>query len=85
MPHNSAIFTIVNVGHNGVVLIKDDCDGNQLSVTNDADGVVERLVKQFGPHIRIEYIDTEGNIDRLLVSKDGHFDGFGFGPWSCVA
>lgn len=63
-----------------IVRVQDDCDGHQLSVTNDAENVVARIVRVLGPKIRIEYIDTEGRIDRLL-HKDGVFTGFAAGSW----
>ncbi len=45
-----------------------------LSITNGAETVVEELAERLGNR-RLEYIDTEGQRDQLLV-KDGKFAGF---------
>ena len=44
------------------------------TITNDAEGVVARLAKRVGKR-RLEYIDSEGAMDLLLI-KDGKFAGF---------
>lgn len=44
------------------------------TVTNDADSVVEELAPKLNGR-RLEYYDSEGNRDQLLV-KDGKFAGF---------
>jgi len=58
-----------------VLLIKDVGPWDQyLTVTNDAEWVVE----QFADHLdgrRLEYIDSEGRRDQLLVAG-GRFAGF---------
>jgi len=48
-----------------------------LSVTNDAEGVVEALVEcgTLKDGQRLLYYDTDGELDELLV-KDGQFAGF---------
>jgi hypothetical protein len=48
-----------------------------LTVTNDAEWVVEQLVREghLPPGRRLFYIDTDGQKDELLV-KDGRFAGF---------
>lgn len=45
-----------------------------LTVTNDADHVVEELLPVLGNR-RLEYYDSDGQRDQLLV-KDGKFAGF---------
>jgi len=45
-----------------------------LTVTNDAENVVKELSKIIG-NKRLEYIDSDGDRDQLLV-KDGKFAGF---------
>ena len=52
-----------------------------LTITNDAEWVVEQLVAddQLPPGRRLFYIDSEGQKDELLV-KDGRFAGFARGP-----
>ena len=48
-----------------------------LSVTNDAEGVVEKLVESglLNNNRRLFYYDTDNNLDELLI-KDGKFVGF---------
>jgi hypothetical protein len=52
-----------------------------LTVTNDAEGVVERLVEsgELSPGRRLFCIDSNGDKDELVV-KDGRFAGFAPGP-----
>jgi len=45
-----------------------------LSITNGAEIVVNELAEQLGER-RLEYIDTDGHRDQLLV-KDGKFAGY---------
>jgi hypothetical protein len=45
-----------------------------MSVTNDAEAVVEKLASRLRGR-RLEYYDSEGCRDQLLV-KDGKFAGF---------
>jgi hypothetical protein len=57
------------------VLIKDIGPWNKHpSVTNDAENVVAELVPMLRGR-RLEYIDSEGQRDQLLV-KDGQFAGY---------
>lgn len=57
------------------VLIEDIGPWDQyMSVTNAAESVVEELADIVGNR-RLEYIDTEGQRDQLLI-KDGEFAGF---------
>jgi hypothetical protein len=51
------------------------------TVTNDAEDVVDRLVVegQLPPGRRLFYIDSEGQMDQILV-KEGKFAGFAPGP-----
>jgi hypothetical protein len=44
------------------------------TITNDAEGVCETLAPMLQGR-RLEYLDSEGNRDQLLV-KDGKFAGF---------
>lgn len=55
---------------NDTILVEDANDG-AMSVTNDAEAVVDAVVKQFG-NFPIKYKDTDGNWD-WLVHKDGVF------------
>ena len=52
-----------------------------LTVTNDAESVVEELLcsHHLRPGQRLFYYDTEGQLDELVV-KDGKFAGFAPGP-----
>lgn len=57
--------------------------GTRMSVTNDAEHVVEELwqngaIQRGGG--RLFYYDTEGTLDEILVSPDGRFAGFAPGP-----
>jgi hypothetical protein len=45
-----------------------------LTVTNDAEWVVERLAARLAGR-RLEYYDSQGNRDRLLV-ENGRFAGY---------
>lgn len=64
-------FIIRDVGYNT----------NCLSVTNDAENVVTRVValKSYTPGQRLFYFDSDDNLDELKI-KDGKFDGFAPGP-----
>lgn len=52
-----------------------------MSVTNDAEAVVEDLAAKglLPPGRRLFYYDSDGQLDELLV-KDGRFAGFRAGP-----
>jgi len=79
---NPAIFTIVSTKNkDGFFVIRDIGYNNQLSVTNDAEGVVQGLIfdKELAPGQRLLYYDTDGNLDELKI-KDGKFAGFAPGP-----
>ena len=57
------------------LVIQDVGDWTEcLTVTNDAEWVVEHLPESLAGR-RLEYIDSEGNRDQLLV-RDGRFAGF---------
>ncbi len=59
----------VNFVTDMAVYITDDCNQYQcMSVTNDAEQVVEFLYKQFGDK-QIFYKDTEGMWDELIHEK----------------
>jgi hypothetical protein len=49
-----------------------------LTITNDAEQVVQKLASYLGGR-RLFYIDSEGEMDELLV-EDGKFAGFAPGP-----
>jgi hypothetical protein len=51
-----------------------------FTVTNDAEGVVQRLVSHLAGR-RLFYVDSNGDTDELLV-RDGEFAGFRPGPRS---
>jgi len=58
-----------------ILLIKDVGPwGEHFSITNDADGVVERLAPGLAGR-RLFYFDSEGDFAELLV-RDGRFAGF---------
>ena len=46
-----------------------DLDLGNISVTNDAENVVQELAKRY-PGKRIFYRDSMGRVDELLVKKD---------------
>lgn len=71
-------FTICdNESTDDCLVIQDIGRDNDMSVTNDAEAVVARLVAQgyLPPGRRLEYYDSEGHRDELLV-EDGKFAGF---------
>jgi hypothetical protein len=49
-----------------------------LTVTNDAERVVEELMPLLAGR-KLYYIDSEGDMDELVI-KDGKFAGFAPGP-----
>lgn len=64
------------------LIIKDiGHSGDHFTITNDAEGVVKRLVAK--GHLpegrRLLYIDSDGALDEILI-KDGSFAGFKPGP-----
>ena len=56
------------------VLVIEDIGHDVMSVTNDAEAVVEELASRLGDR-RLEYYDSQGVRDQLLV-VDGKFAGF---------
>jgi len=77
-------YTIVEDVQGNPLVIRDIGPWNQyVAVTNNAEDVVEELVKhgKLPDGRRLFYYDTEGQLDELLV-KDGRFDGFVFAPRS---
>lgn len=72
-----ASYTITHTDEHQVI-IRDD--GVGMSVTNDAENVVEDMIRngtlQDGQ--RLYYRDTEGQVDQL-EHKNGVFTGFSFG------
>jgi hypothetical protein len=84
MTDRSARFVVIEDSFDGSdpLVIKDIGRGSrQMSVTNDAEGVVERLLRdgRLQPGQRLFYYDSEGGLDEMLV-KDGKFAGFAPGP-----
>lgn len=58
-----------------LLCIRDTGDhSKQLTITNDAEYVVQRLARRLKGR-RLEYYDTMGERDQLLV-EDGKFAGF---------
>lgn len=58
-----------------VLCLKDEGPWDvHFTITNDAENVVEKVATRLGNR-RLDYIDSEGFRDQLLV-KDGKFDGF---------
>jgi hypothetical protein len=74
----SANFHIIEQGPEHVCIEDIGPWDKHPSVTNDAEGVVERLSCVLEGR-RLFYLDSEGNRDELLV-KDGKFAGFAPGP-----
>jgi hypothetical protein len=65
---------------NGVIHIYDQ-SVDEISVTNDAEDVLKLLHREIGlAGKRVQYTDTEGQVDRLL-HENGVFKGFAPGPW----
>jgi hypothetical protein len=56
-----------------------DLNHGAMSITNDAEAVVQDVVGKHGD-VLIEYIDTNGNVDRL-IHTGGVFTAFAPGPW----
>lgn len=68
-----ASYLVTGVDQNWITL--RDQDG-RVSVTNDAEAVVEEVLAQIGNR-RIRYYDTQGDLGELI--HDGRqFTGFGF-------
>jgi len=60
------------------LVIKDIGPWNRhMTITNDAEGVIQRLVQQghLPPGRRLLYFDSEGELSEILV-RDGFFAGF---------
>ena len=68
-----AAFSVVHMT-DAKIFIEDLCLPLCLSVTNDAENVVEQVSKA-APGRRIIYKDSEGNWDELL-HDNGFFTGF---------
>lgn len=47
-----------------------------LTISNDAEWVVSRMIDAIRPGQRLEYIDSDGDRDELLI-VNGKFAGFG--------
>jgi hypothetical protein len=48
------------------------------TVTNAAEAVIEELTRKglLSGGRRLLYFDSEGSLDEILISSDGHFQGF---------
>ncbi len=84
MGDRSAQYVIVEDGFDSSepLVIRDVGPWDKhLSVTNDAESVVEELVRnnRLLPGQRLLYYDSENMLDELVV-KDGKFAGFAPGP-----
>ncbi len=76
-----SLFEVVTTRNkDGFFVIRDVGNGN-MSVTNDAEDVVRRLidVRALKPGQRLLYFDSDGQLDELKI-KDGKFAGFAPGP-----
>jgi hypothetical protein len=75
-----AQFRVASV-QDGVVFIVDELfyhpELRYLSITNDAENVVKRVLKDH-PGKRIVYQDTDGNWDELVYDTRGNVR---FAPW----
>lgn len=72
-----ARYEIVEVAGD-YIMIKDVGHGSGMSVTNDAERVVDDLAQRLGSR-KLLYIDSDGKTDELIV-RDGRFAGFAPGP-----
>lgn len=69
------LHRLVDGGLGGVtVILLTDCDG-RVSVTNDAEAVVVRVLHGLTGKVRIVYKDSEGHWDEL-IHVDGQFVDF---------
>lgn len=59
----------------GVICIEDRDEPGKMSVTNDADNVVQHVLKAYPKAKTIVYRDSSGNWDQLLFNK-GEFTAF---------
>ena len=68
----------------GIVWIEDECDANgdaKMSVTNDAEYVVQMLHKRYGSNIRIVYRDTMMEWWEIVHTYNIAFTTIKFKPW----
>lgn len=77
-------YSVVDTLH-GWTTIRD-LDRGGVSVTNDAEAVVEELVARglLPPGRRLRYFDSDGRLDEIVL-RDGRFVGFApheYGPES---
>ncbi len=79
-----AVFTIIE-NNPRFILIRDDCNMyGSKSVTNDAENVVQKLMKiAENKYVKFYYIDTMGYVDILEHDEKGNFLGFttGYSSW----
>ncbi|MCL2064093.1 MAG: hypothetical protein FWG98_06935 [Candidatus Cloacimonetes bacterium] len=73
-----AVFKVEKVTKDYVYIIDVGDHSKNLTVTNDAEDVIEILTANFDEtlHQRVFYKDSDGNIDELLHDGDGKFTGF---------
>ena len=73
----SALFDIIAISPDEVVIRDTGHDRGRMSVTNDAESVVSRLrgLCVLRPGRRLFYYDSEGELDEILI-QDGRFAGF---------
>jgi hypothetical protein len=75
MSRHAAFTTLSGLSTPECLVIEDVGDhSRQLTVTNDAEWVVEQIATMLNGR-RLEYIDSEGNRDEIVV-RDGRFAGF---------
>ncbi len=74
----SSDFEVVHDESNDKSLVIRDLDRGGMSVTNDAENVVECLAGELRGR-RLFYYDSNGQLDELVVA-DGKFVGFAPGP-----
>jgi hypothetical protein len=83
-------FDIVdrNVEHN-IVFIEDDCDANGdaiMTVTNDAENVLEYFQRLYGKNVRIVYRDTEMEWWEIVTNHKTWMGSIiSFKPWHGLA
>ncbi len=72
-PH--ADFTVM--AETGEYIYIKDAGGNSKSITNDAEWVLAKLVREYGlKKRRVFYMDTLGQIDEITHNGEGRVTGF---------
>lgn len=74
-------WRLAEIDDQRAVLIVDNDMGN-MSVTNDAEAVLEeingKLIREIDEGTLVFYRDSQGQWDRMITTNDGTFTGFAF-------